>query len=64
MGDGGGQLNVAHALPAHLGPGDLHAAAVADFPLVADFLILAAMALPVLDGPENLFTEQAVPLGL
>ena len=62
--DGGGQLNVAHALTAHLGPGDLHAAAVADLALVADLLILAAVALPVLGGPENALTEQAVPFRL
>ena len=62
--DGGGQLNVAHALPAHLGTGDLHAAAVADLALEADLLILAAVALPVLGGPEDLLAEQTVPLGL
>ena len=60
----GGQLDVAHALPADLGPGDLHAAAVADLALVADLLILAAVALPVLGGPEDALAEQAVPLGL
>ena len=59
-----GQLDVAHPLPADLGPGDLHAAAVADFPLVADFLVLAAVALPVLGGPEDALAEEAVPLGL
>ena len=61
---GRGQLNVAHTLPAHLGAGDLHAAAVADLTLEADLLILAAVALPVLGGPEDLLAEQAVPLGL
>ena len=64
VGHGGGQLDVAHALTAHLGPGDLHAAAVADLALVADLLVLAAVALPVLGGPEDLLAEQAVPLGL
>ena len=62
--DGGGQLDVAHPLPADAGPGDLHAAAVADLALVADLLILAAVALPVLGGAKDAFTEQAVPLGL
>ncbi len=61
---GGGQLNVAHALPADLGLGDLHAAAVADLALVADLLILAAVALPVLGRSEDPLAEQAVPLGL
>ena len=64
MADGGGQLDVAHALPAHLGPGDLHAAAVADLALVADLLILTAVALPVLRRPENALAEQAVPFRL
>ena len=62
--DGGGQLDVAHALPAHLGLGDLHAAAVADLPLEADLLVLAAVALPVLGGAKDPLAEQAVPLGL
>ena len=62
--DGGGQLNVAHALPAHLGAGDFHAAAVADLALEADLLILTAVALPILGGPEDLLTEQSVPLRL
>ncbi len=64
VGHRGGQLDVAHALAAHLGPGDLHAAAVAHLALEADFLILAAVALPVLGGAKDAFTEQAVPLGL
>ena len=64
MADGGGQLDVAHALPAHLGPGDLHAAAVADLALVADLLVLAAVALPVLGGAKDALAEQAVPLRL
>ena len=61
---GGGQLDVAHTLTADLGTGDLHAAAVADLALVADLLVLAAVALPVLGGAENALAEQAVPLGL
>jgi len=64
MTDRGGQGDVAHALPADLGPGDLHAAAVTDLALVANLLIFAAVALPVLGGPKDLFTEQAVPLRL
>ena len=64
VGDRGGQLDVAHALPAHLGPGDLHAAAVADLALVADLLVLAAVALPVLGGAKDALAEQAVPLRL
>ena len=62
--DRGGQLDMAHALAAHLGTGDLHAAAVADLALVADLLILTAVALPVLRRPENALAEQAVPFRL
>lgn len=43
--------------------GDLDAAAVADFALVADLLILSAVAFPVLCGPENALAEKAVALG-
>ena len=64
MGDGGGQLDVAHPLPADLGAGHLDAAAVADLALVADALVLTAVAFPVLRRPENALAEQAVPLGL
>ena len=63
-GHGGGQLDMAHALTTHLGPGDLHAAAVADLALVADLLILAAVALPVLGGAKDALAEQAVPFRL
>ena len=64
VGHRGGQLDMAHALTAHLGAGDLDAAAVADLALIADLLILTAVALPVLGGAKDLFAEQAVPLGL
>ena len=61
---GRGQLDVAHALAADLCARDFDAAAVADLALVADLLILAAVALPVLRGSENALAEQAVTLGL
>ena len=64
MGNRRGQLDVAHTLSSHLGAGNLYAAAVADFTLIADPFILAAMALPVLGRSENALAEQAVPLGL
>src|SRR5690606_33017509 len=60
----GGEVDVAHALTAHLGPRDLHAAALADDALVADPLVLAAVALPVLGGTEDALAEQPVLLGL
>ena len=64
MGNRRGQLDVAHTLSSHLGAGNLYAAAVADFTLIADPFILATMALPVLGRSENALAEQAVPLGL
>ena len=64
MAHGGGQLDMAHALAAHLALRDLDAAAVADLALEADLLILAAVALPVLGGSEDALAEQAVALGL
>ena len=62
--DGRGQLDVAHALAAHLGARDLDATALADDALEADALVLAAVALPVLRRTEDLLAEQAVLLGL
>src|SRR5205085_4353208 len=64
VGDRGGQLDVAHALPADLGPGDLHAAPLADDALEPDPLVLPAVALPVPGGTEDALAEQAVLLGL
>src|SRR5690606_36961003 len=61
---GGGQLDVAHALAPDLGAGDLHAAALADDALEADALVLAAVALPVLGGTEDLLAEEPVLLRL
>ena len=58
------QLNVAHTLAADLGPRDFHAAAVADLALIADALVLSAMALPVLLRSKNAFAEEAVALRL
>ena len=61
--DGRGQLDVAHAVAADLGPGDLDAAALADDALEAHALVLAAVALPVLGRAEDLLAEEAVLLG-
>src|SRR5262249_25062279 len=58
------ELDVAEPLAAHLRLRDLDAAAVADDAAVADALVLAAVALPVLDRAEDLLAEQAVLLGL
>src|SRR5204863_7777560 len=61
---GCGEVDVAHALAAHLGPRDLDAAALADDALVADALVLAAVALPVLGRTEDALAEEAVLLRL
>ena len=53
VGDRRGQLDMAHPLPSHLGPGDLDAALVADGAGVADPLVLAAVALPVLGRTDH-----------
>src|SRR5439155_3378910 len=59
-----GQVDVAHPLAADLRARDLHAAALADDALVADPLVLAAVALPVLRGTEDALAEEPVLLGL
>ena len=64
VGDRSGELDVAHPLAAHLGPGDLDAAALADDALEADPLVLAAVALPVPGRTEDLLAEEPVLLRL
>src|SRR4030081_267277 len=54
------ELDVAHALAAHLRARHLDAALVADDPLVADPLVLAAVALPVPRGTEDALVEEPV----
>ena len=58
-----GELDVAHPLAAHLGAGDLDATPLADDALEPHPLVLAARALPVSCGAEDLLAEQAVLLG-
>src|SRR5207248_3588457 len=62
--DGRGEVDVTHALAAHLLPRHLDAAALADDALVADALVLAAIALPVLRRTEDALAEEPVTLGL
>ncbi len=62
--DGRRQVDVAHALATDLGARHFHAAALADDALVADALVLTAVALPVLGGTEDALAEQPVLLGL
>ena len=59
-----GQLDVAHALAPHLAQRHLDAAPVADHAAVADALVLAAMALPVLHRTEDALAEEAILLRL
>ncbi len=64
MRDRRGQVDVAHALTAHLGQGHFGAALFADHAAVLHALVLAAQALVVLDRPEDGGAEQAVTLRL
>src|SRR5690606_5661594 len=64
VGHGHRQLDVPHALPAHLRERDLDSALVADVTAVADALELPAVALPVLDGAEDPLAEETIPLRL
>ncbi len=64
VGDGRGQVDVRHPLAADLGARHLDAAALADDALVADPLVLAAVALPVLGRTEDALAEQPILLGL
>ena len=59
-----GQLDVTHALAAHLGARHLNAALVADDALVAHALVLAAVAFPVLGRAKDALAVQAVALRL
>src|SRR5205823_13277118 len=62
--DGRGQVDVTHALAPDLLPRHLDAAALTDDALVADALVLAAIALPVLGRTEDALAEETVALGL
>src|SRR4029453_5667460 len=62
VGDRCGQLDVAHPLTADLGPGHLDAAGLTDDALEPDPLVLAAVALPVPGGTEDLLAEEAILL--
>src|SRR5256885_2737379 len=64
MGDRAGELDVAHALAAHLGQRHFDAALLANDAAVLQALVLAAHAFVVLDRPENARAEQTVALRL
>ena len=59
-----GELDVAHALAAHLGQRHFRAALLADDAAVLHALVLAAQALVVLDRTEDRRAEQAVTFRL
>ncbi len=58
------ELDVAHALAAHLRQRHFDAALLADHATVLESLVLAAQALVVLDRAEDLGAEQAITFGL
>jgi len=62
--DGSRELDVTHPAPPNPGPGNFYATSIADNPLILDLLVLAAVALPVLSGPEDTLTEQPFALRL
>ena len=64
MGDRARELDVTHALPAHLGDRHLHPALFADHSAMLETLVLPAQALVVLVGPEYLGAEESVTLRL
>jgi hypothetical protein len=64
MGNRRSQRDVAHALPAHLGLNHLDATLLTDHATVLHALVLAAVALVVLDRPEDLGAEEPVAFRL
>ncbi|MEY4182015.1 MAG: hypothetical protein RLZZ217_641 [Planctomycetota bacterium] len=64
VGHGGGQLDMAQTLATNLGLDDFHTALLAGDPAVLHALVLAAQALVVLHGSEDLGTKEAILLRL
>ena len=62
--DGCSELDVAHALTADRGLGDLNATALTDDAFEANALVLSTRTLPVTTGSKDLLTKKAVFLGL
>ncbi len=58
--NGNGQLDVPQTFAADIGACNFDAATVADHALVPDTFVLAAAALPVLDGTENPLAEETI----
>ena len=64
MSHGHNEFDMSAALTTYFFLCDLHAATVTDDTLIADALVLSAMALIVLGGTEDSLAEEAVALGL
>ena len=64
MGDRAGQVDMTHALTAHLGLGNLDATFFTDYAAVLETLVLAAKTFIVFYRAENLGAEQAVTFRL
>ena len=62
--DRSGQFNMPHALAAHAGFGDFHAAFFTDHATVLKALVFATKAFVVLDRPEDFGAEQTVAFRL
>src|SRR5262245_25762172 len=60
----GGQLDMAHAVAAHLGERHLYAAFLTNNAAILHALVLAAQAFIILDRSENPSAKQPVALGL
>src|SRR5690606_23134697 len=58
------QVDMTHAVTAHLGVGDLDAAALAGDAPVTDTFVLAAIAFPVFGGSKDPLAEETIFLGL
>ena len=64
MGYRGSQFYVPHALPAHFGPCDFHATAIAYHAPETNALVFAAIAFEILRGAKYAFAEKAILLWL
>ena len=64
MGNRSGQFDMAHAVTAHLGQGNLDTAFLTDNAFVLHALVLTAQAFVILDRAKDTRTEQTIPLRL
>jgi hypothetical protein len=64
VGDGNGELDVAHALATNASESHFDTATVADHSAITDSLVFTAMTLPVLHGSEDPLAEETILLRL